>query len=82
MKTAKWFMILGLGLLLTACGDDSSTTQSEVNKPAEQETALSHAEKHLDSTYVCPMHPQIIRDEPGNCPICGMDLVLKEQDET
>ena len=25
--------------------------------------------------YTCPMHPQIIRDEPGSCPICGMDLV-------
>lgn len=29
--------------------------------------------------YTCPMHPQIIRDEPGNCPICGMTLVKKEQ---
>lgn len=25
--------------------------------------------------YTCPMHSQIIRDEPGNCPICGMELV-------
>ncbi|MBA2331015.1 MAG: efflux RND transporter periplasmic adaptor subunit, partial [Flavisolibacter sp.] len=25
--------------------------------------------------YTCPMHPQIVRDEPGQCPICGMDLV-------
>ena len=25
--------------------------------------------------YTCPMHPEIIRDEPGQCPICGMDLV-------
>jgi Cu+-exporting ATPase len=24
--------------------------------------------------YTCPMHPQIVRDEPGNCPICGMAL--------
>jgi Cu(I)/Ag(I) efflux system membrane fusion protein len=24
--------------------------------------------------YQCPMHPQIIRDRPGQCPICGMDL--------
>ncbi len=25
--------------------------------------------------YQCPMHPQIIRDKPGECPICGMKLV-------
>lgn len=24
--------------------------------------------------YTCSMHPHIIRDEPGVCPICGMDL--------
>ena len=24
--------------------------------------------------YVCPMHPQIVRSEPGSCPICGMTL--------
>lgn len=27
--------------------------------------------------YTCPMHPQIERDQPGNCPICGMALELK-----
>ncbi len=27
-----------------------------------------------DAQYTCPMHPEIIRDEPGSCPICGMAL--------
>ncbi len=26
------------------------------------------------STYTCPMHPEIVRDGPGSCPICGMAL--------
>lgn len=26
-------------------------------------------------TYTCPMHPQIVQQGPGTCPICGMDLV-------
>ncbi len=26
-------------------------------------------------TYTCPMHPQIVQDKPGSCPICGMELV-------
>lgn len=29
--------------------------------------------------YTCSMHPQIIRNAPGDCPICGMRLVKKEQ---
>ncbi|MFP4640471.1 MAG: efflux RND transporter periplasmic adaptor subunit, partial [Guyparkeria sp.] len=28
--------------------------------------------------WTCPMHPQIVEEEPGSCPICGMDLVEKE----
>ncbi|HEY5079648.1 MAG TPA: heavy metal-binding domain-containing protein, partial [Opitutaceae bacterium] len=24
--------------------------------------------------YTCPMHPEIVRDHPGDCPICGMPL--------
>jgi cation transport ATPase len=27
-----------------------------------------------DTQYTCPMHPEIIRDAPGTCPICGMAL--------
>ncbi len=26
------------------------------------------------TVYTCPMHPEIVRDKPGNCPICGMAL--------
>lgn len=29
--------------------------------------------------YTCSMHPEIVRDEPGKCPICGMDLIKKEE---
>jgi Cu(I)/Ag(I) efflux system membrane fusion protein len=38
--------------------------------------AQSDVEK-TSEVYTCSMHPEIIRDEPGNCPICGMDLVKK-----
>jgi len=30
-----------------------------------------------DEIYTCSMHPQIIRNKPGNCPICGMKLIIK-----
>ncbi|MDD5306818.1 MAG: efflux RND transporter periplasmic adaptor subunit [Deltaproteobacteria bacterium] len=31
--------------------------------------------------YQCPMHPAITSDHPGDCPICGMKLVLMKQDQ-
>jgi Cu(I)/Ag(I) efflux system membrane fusion protein len=67
---------------LTAC-EGGSEAPSEPLAAALDDTALEHAGKHLDTKYVCPMHPQIVRDEPGTCPICGMDLVAKavEADE-
>ncbi len=32
--------------------------------------------QHQMQKYTCPMHPQIMLDKPGSCPICGMTLVL------
>lgn len=35
-----------------------------------------HSESHEQLTeYTCSMHPQIRQNEPGNCPICGMELI-------
>ena len=42
----------------------------------------NHSEmEHQNEVYTCSMHPQIIRDKPGNCPICGMTLVKKVTEE-
>ena len=37
-----------------------------------------HAQQEVEDVYTCPMHPEIVRNAPGNCTICGMDLVKKE----
>lgn len=39
-------------------------------EPAEPASRLTLA----DATYTCPMHPEIRRQGPGSCPICGMAL--------
>jgi multidrug efflux pump subunit AcrA (membrane-fusion protein) len=44
---------------------------------ANKKSGANGSEKTL---YTCGMHPQIIKDKPGNCPICGMKLVpLRKQ---
>jgi hypothetical protein len=44
-------------------------------------TPSAHAHDHaapMADTYTCPMHPQVVKNAPGKCPICGMNLVKKE----
>jgi membrane fusion protein, copper/silver efflux system len=61
MRTAVLFILSFL--LLMACTKEQA-------KDSHAEHAAAAAEK-----YTCPMHPQIIQDTPGTCPVCGMDLV-------
>lgn len=51
-------------------------------KPGNHAGHVHHAVSGLKSDaangfqkYTCPMHPHIIQDAPGKCPLCGMDLV-------
>jgi P-type Cu+ transporter len=47
------------------------------NKPGQYVktgSVVQMPRKPTATEYVCPMHPQIVRNEPGSCPICGMAL--------
>lgn len=48
-----------------------------------QNKSTGHGGLHSEekAVYTCPMHPEIMRDGPGSCPICGMDLVKEESDQ-
>ncbi|MDX1444449.1 MAG: efflux RND transporter periplasmic adaptor subunit [Gammaproteobacteria bacterium] len=87
----KRISLLVIGLLLVAMaagylvsqpGENSGDTAQASSQASSRESTREHAEKHLDPTYVCPMHPDVTSDEPGNCPICGMDLVVKRSTAT
>ena len=73
-------LLCGLLPLVVLFGCERETARSNPSESFEEALADSmeeHAQKHQDPKYVCPMHPQIIKNEPGNCPICGMVLVKK-----
>ncbi len=44
----------------------------------ETEEAHEHQETETEQMWTCSMHPQIMQPEPGDCPICGMDLIPAE----
>lgn len=49
------------------------------NKESNNHTEQVHSQEK-ETTYTCSMHPQIRQNEPGKCPICGMDLIPLMQD--
>jgi len=57
------FVLILCAALVAACAKEAP--QAPAAKPAQ----------HVHVKYHCPMHPQIERDAPGECPICGMKLV-------
>jgi membrane fusion protein, copper/silver efflux system len=62
----------------------SKSTNQHISRSAHQHTDTSidqHISTSGNHTWTCSMHPQIRQNEPGDCPICGMDLIPLE-DET
>jgi Cu(I)/Ag(I) efflux system membrane fusion protein len=57
-------ILVALSLLVIACGPETSPTGVE-------STGQPAASVEL---YTCGMHPQVVQEGPGTCPICGMDL--------
>jgi len=52
--------------------------QTKVIKPSVQPEKKVVSSAKAQTTYTCPMHPEIVSEKPGKCPKCGMDLVEKE----
>jgi RND family efflux transporter MFP subunit len=61
-RTSFWGILVLLALALT------------VSLPLNTARADAPAFAPGKTLYTCGMHPQIIQDHPGNCPICGMKL--------
>jgi membrane fusion protein, copper/silver efflux system len=69
---AKAALLIGIGFLLAWLVIPSGEHAGNGGK--SQRHAAGHAEQ-AGQTWTCSMHPQIQRPGPGQCPICGMDLI-------
>ena len=70
-KYLIYIVVLVIGILLGrfVFGGNSSKIQ-------DQEASHNHqTEMSKNQKWTCSMHPQIMQDEAGACPICGMDLI-------
>jgi membrane fusion protein, copper/silver efflux system len=65
MAIVRWALVVAMGL---AAGLSIAHAAG-----AFHPKAAATAKARL---YRCPMHPAIVQDHPGSCPICGMTLVL------
>lgn len=69
MKTLKTAFIICTAFLITSCG--SNQQQAIIEQTNIQATEAA--------AYACPMHPDVVSNQPGSCSKCGMDLVKQEK---
>lgn len=68
-KYIIYIAILAAGLLLGYLF--FGNTSKDNNIP----NAQAHNDEAVTEMWTCSMHPQIMQPEPGDCPICGMELI-------
>ncbi len=56
---------------------EEATMKNRDNYENIAEAANPLPEDAGEQNWTCPMHPEVVRDEPGQCPECGMNLILK-----
>ncbi len=77
LKKAATPIAIALAFLLGAVLFSGGATEGE-----SKEGGHEHSEEEASEVWTCSMHPQIRADEPGACPICGMDLIVVSEGPT
>jgi len=81
MKKFVFAFCLFLAVLLFASWDTTGTSQG-CDFPVFKSSAFVSEQITDDQqekpVYTCSMHPEVLRDKPGKCPECGMNLVIRE----
>jgi len=87
-RILKFIGIFSLLIVLLGCGssedsgdhqnhtaNDDSTFTTGTHQPHQHDFTEPVETAEGDTVWACSMHPNVRQSEPGNCPICGMDLV-------
>jgi membrane fusion protein, copper/silver efflux system len=79
-KTAAAFALVALlAFALGALVFPSREHRAPGPAPTKEDAHAQHGAKSPDKAiWTCAMHPQIRQSQPGQCPICGMDLIPVE----
>lgn len=73
-KYGLYVGIAAIGIFLGALMSGGTKTKVELQTPDEH-VAESHTDAEGNIIYTCSMHPSVRQNEPGDCPICGMELI-------
>jgi P-type Cu+ transporter len=69
------YYFCGAGCLQRFKANPPTYVSRSTSTPQAATTATAvDVPRPVPADYTCPMHPQIVRDQPGTCPICGMAL--------
>src|SRR5882672_10173646 len=75
------FILVLLTISIALLFSDAGLVQSPGARAQQTGPGAASADNQDDEFYVCPMHPDVMSDEPGKCPKCAMTLVRTPRPE-
>jgi len=73
--TAILFTGLILGWLIFGGSNNHTDHNQLTDAEMDQHVMDEHTDEEGEIIYTCSMHPSVRQNEPGDCPICGMELI-------
>jgi len=71
----KWILIIAFLLVGVFIGSRMGSSNA-----ADTDSEIANGGEEKDQIWTCSMHPQIQENGPGQCPLCGMDLIPMDND--
>ena len=72
----RFVAVFLIAALIVGYWDDIKNRVDKWTRPAVAPDSMASASIGTIEFY-CPMHPDVVRQEPGQCPKCGMPLVKR-----